>query len=61
MSRGSPGEAGGYAEGAAFVKTCRLVPTLRTSKELMFLEHLKGMSGDDSGHINTRPRGFGLP
>lgn len=58
MSRGSPGKAGGHAEGAAFVKTCRLVLTLRTSKRLVFLEHIKGVSGDESGHINTRPGGF---
>lgn len=49
MSRDSPGKAGGHAEGAAFVKTCRLVLTLRTSKRLVFLEHIKGVSGDESG------------
>lgn len=57
MSRSYSDEAGGPAEGAALVKTCRLVLTPRTSKELVLLEQLKGLAGDETGHINIATRG----
>lgn len=36
----------------ALVKTCKPDPMAGTSEELVWLEHLKGMVGDESSHIN---------
>lgn len=51
MSRSYPSEARCQTEEAAFVETCMLVLTLDTSEELVWLEHLEGVAGDDTGDI----------